>query len=171
MSGTQENFLPKTELLARISQAFTDFEELLAPLGEAQMIQPHSPDGLSVKDQLAHLAAWLTMAQGWLDGSLPVRFAPGYEIGAGDPIEVMDRLNAAILAKNKDKPLTTTLAELRTAHQAVVALVEALPEEDLNDPDCFAWWPGRPVWEVVAANTYEHYEEHTDDIRVWLTGD
>ena len=56
MSATQENFLAKTELLARISQAYTDFEGLLASLKEAQMIQPTGPGGLSVKDQVAHLA-------------------------------------------------------------------------------------------------------------------
>lgn len=168
MSETQENFLPKTDLLARISQAYTEFEGLLASLDEAQMIQPQGPDGLSVKDQLAHLATWLTMAKGWLTGSLPVRFAPGYEIGTGDLIEVMHRLNADILAGNKDKPLTTVLAELRTAQQALVTLVESLSEEALNDPDRFAWWPGRPVWENIAANTYKHYAEHAEDIRAWL---
>ena len=109
------------------------------------------------------------MTKGWLDGSLPVRFAPGYEIGVGDAIAVMDRLNADIFAKNKDKPLKVVLTELRAAHQTLVALVESLSEAGLNDPDRFAWWPGRPIWENVAGNTYERYAEHTEDIRTWLT--
>jgi len=50
MSVTQETFLPKTELLEQIAAAYADFEELLASLEEAHMIQPPEPGEMSVKD-------------------------------------------------------------------------------------------------------------------------
>jgi hypothetical protein len=38
------------------------------------------------------------------------------------------------------------------------------------DPDRFPTRKGSPLWYMVAANTWWHYEEHDEDIKKWLAG-
>ena len=48
----------KDELLAAMDQGYTTFELLLAPLSETQLTIPGVNGEWSIKDILAHLAAW-----------------------------------------------------------------------------------------------------------------
>ncbi|MDL1896466.1 ClbS/DfsB family four-helix bundle protein, partial [Anaerolineae bacterium CFX7] len=48
----------KQELLHRIRARHADMEELLSSLEPAQMRAPELDGGWSVKDSLAHIAAW-----------------------------------------------------------------------------------------------------------------
>jgi hypothetical protein len=43
-----------------------------------------------------------------------------------------------------------------------------MPEDDLMNPDRFAWSQGEPLWEAIAGDTYEHYHEHIAQIQAWL---
>jgi hypothetical protein len=47
-------------------------------------------------------------------------------------------------------------------------IVQAMPEDDLINPGRFAWSQGRPLWLLVAGDTYEHYQEHIAQIQEWL---
>lgn len=47
-------------------------------------------------------------------------------------------------------------------------VVESLSDADLGDPRSFAWTGRRPLWQILAANTWEHYQEHLAGIRAWL---
>ena len=49
----------KTQMLAALRQEFDRWEALLAGLSEAQITAPDLPSGLSIKDVIAHLRAWL----------------------------------------------------------------------------------------------------------------
>ncbi len=42
-----------------------------------------------------------------------------------------------------------------------------LPESDLIDQDSFTWMH-EPLWQFVAGDTYEDYEEHGKTIQEWL---
>jgi hypothetical protein len=44
-------------------------------------------------------------------------------------------------------------------------------EEDLNASGRFAWtesWPGFSLAAVIADNSYEHYQDHRQQIQRWL---
>jgi len=45
-----------------------------------------------------------------------------------------------------------------------------LNDEDLNDPHRFKNMPRewRP-WQLIAGNSFKHYEDHMPSIRQWLT--
>jgi hypothetical protein len=43
-------------------------------------------------------------------------------------------------------------------------LVETSPEEDILDTRRFQLLGGEPLWAAIAANTFEHYEEHGKDL-------
>ena len=44
-----------------------------------------------------------------------------------------------------------------------------MSEEDLTDPQRFAWAKGVSLWRYVAGDTYEHYLEHITSIQQWLS--
>ena len=43
-----------------------------------------------------------------------------------------------------------------------------MTEYDLLDPNRFEWRQGTPMWELVMANTWDHYQEHQKTISNWL---
>ena len=169
MGGVME----KAALLDKIEKEHKALEALLYRLNGTEMTGPHVYGELTVKDVIAHIAAWEKMEVGWIEVSLRgekvVRYATGFE--AGDEWgEVGERLNEHIFKENRDKPLADVLADYRHAHERILRVVERLSEEDLNDPHRFDWWNGEPIWTSIAGNTYEHVREHRELIEEWLKG-
>ena len=153
----------KAELLNIIQAGYNQFETLLASLNEEQMMIPGVNGSWSVKDNLAHLAAWhnyqATRLQGVLDGAEPPDPAPG--------CETEDEINEYFYQRSKDLPLTEVLADFRTSYQHVLAATEALSWETLNEP--FPWSDNDvPMGGYCLGNTVGHYELHGELIQRWL---
>ena len=87
---------------------------------------------------------------------------------AGYTWEVVDKLNEKTFQENRERPLNDVQAEYRQAHQEMLAQVQALSEDDITNPQRFSWTNGRGLVPYIAANTYEHYQEHIKQIREWL---
>jgi hypothetical protein len=166
--------MDQAELLKLIVESYEHMERLIDSMDEAQLIQPGVYDNLSTKDILAHLSAWERMAADWIGAALcgekPVLYAPGFEVSDPDDEAVMHRLNDHIYQENHDRPLAEVLTQFRATHLHTLVLVQALSEVDLNDPHRFEWCNSRPLWTLIAVNTYEHYEEHILLIQTWLDG-
>jgi len=153
----------KAELLASIEAGYDQLEALLAPLTEEQMTIPGVNGSWSIKDNLAHLAAWQSYQaarqEGALSGIKPPDPVPG--------IETEDEINEHYYQLNKDRPLAEVLADFRTSYQRVLAATEALSWEALNAP--FPWADNDiPVGAYTMGNTYGHYEMHGELIQYWL---
>ncbi|MFN2216624.1 MAG: hypothetical protein ACK2TS_06740 [Anaerolineales bacterium] len=47
----------------------------------------------------------------------------------------------------------------------MLKLLQELDETDLNNPAAFEGMPGDwQPWNVIASNTYEHYDDHVADL-------
>ncbi len=156
----------KTKLLNEMRDGYTSFENLLAPLSEAQMTISGVNGEWSIKDILAHLAAWQKRTLNRLEAA--VRNEEPSIPGLTSDEEV-DRLNDQFYQENKARPLTDVLTDFRTTYSQILDVVQAAPEEVLLDPQRIAWLDGNALWEVVAGDTYEHYQEHTESIQQWLS--
>jgi uncharacterized protein (TIGR03083 family) len=155
-----------------IESEWEALQQALAGLDAEQMTQPGA-GGWSVKDELAHLAAW---ARGLaaLARKQP-RYPPmGLPAGAAPHTAGIERMNEIIYANNRDLPLATVLEELHAAHEDALAAVSALSDEDLLRPyDSFQPQDNRPdghtpiLWRI-AGNTFGHYAEHRETImQMW----
>ena len=156
--------IEKAELLDNIQVEYNRLESLLLPLSEEQMTIPQVNGPWSIKDNIAHLAAWqgylLNQLQGVLDGEEPPEFMPG--------LSTEDEINEHFYQENKDRPLADVFATFRTLYQSVVETIQAMSEETLNAP--LPWRKDdNPIWPLIAGNTYEHYQEHGNIIRSWLS--
>ncbi|GAC1387298.1 MAG: hypothetical protein NVSMB42_08360 [Herpetosiphon sp.] len=163
----------KASLLQLIEQENAALRKLVATIDAPRLEHPPVYDTLSVKDILAHLAAWEALAVGWittsLGGKTPLRFAPGFELQPNqDVADVLDRLNAHLASRAASASVHQVLADWATAHAAIVSLIELLPEADLFDIHRFTWWDGEPIITLIAANSYDHYHEHRLMIELWL---
>ncbi|HBE24507.1 MAG TPA: hypothetical protein DDW33_02320 [Ktedonobacter sp.] len=154
--------IAKVVLLDNIQTGYKQFETMLAPLSEEQMITPNVNGAWSIKDNIAHLTSWqsyvLRQLQGVMTGKEPPEFLPG--------LSTEDEENEHFYQENKDRPLSEVLAAFRVSYQRVLASVQSMSEETLNAP--FPWEEGRIVWTFIAGNTYEHYQEHGNIIERWL---
>lgn len=157
----------KEELLRNLRREHTSLAELLDALTPAQMTTHgvHGDDGgdWTVRDVLSHLTWWEQSVFGWLD--LPPA-VPRSPIPEGDLTD--DQINAAIFAGNNARELTEVLRSFEHSFQQLMRAVEEVSEERLNQPRT-SDPGGTPIRELVSGNTYEHYHDHREAIRTWLS--
>lgn len=108
------------------------------------------PDGWSLKDVVAHIAAWQRYSSGRLAA-----------IGRGEPDPgppgVEDDFNAAARESSRTRSWEDVRAEAEWAHEAFVRTIETVPQDALARDDGLGAF-------VVAVNGVEHYEEHLPDV-------
>ena len=137
------------------------WEALLAQVGEARMLQPGVAGEWSIKDIIAHM----TWGEREALGILQARALVGSDLWNLP----QDERNAAVFVENRDRPLHEVLTEAQQVYAQLLEAVQTLSDEDLNDPNRFRdmptdWLP----WQIIAGNSYEHYQQHTPSIRAWL---
>lgn len=161
------NEMNKLKLLESIQNGYDTFKELLAEFDTEQITQLGAIGKWSVRDTVAHIVVHEQRMLQWmnekLSGKQPVAFQP-YAM----PDDALDQLNEQIYQENLFRPLDDVIDGLDKTHMEALRLVETSTEEDLLDPARFQLLGGEPLWEAIAANTFEHYEEHSRDIRKWV---
>lgn len=154
--------------MERSEREWAALQEAIGGLNAAEMTRPGG-GGWSVKDELAHLAAW---ARGL---AALVRKQPRYP-PMGLPADAaphragIEGMNRMIYENSRDLPLDAVLDELRAAHRDAMAAISELSDEDLMGPyDAYQPQDGRPdgdtpiLW-LIAGNTFGHYAEHRQTI-------
>ncbi|HEX9131557.1 MAG TPA: ClbS/DfsB family four-helix bundle protein [Ktedonobacteraceae bacterium] len=157
--------MDKASILNEMRTHYAALEEILAPLDRTQMTTAGVISDWSIKDMLAHIASWHHRLLAWLHAAIRNE-EPA--ISGPDSVEEMDALNAQFFQENKSRSLTEVLTDFRTTHQQIMDIIQAMSEEELINPDRFAWAQGEPLWQVIAGDTYEHYQEHLKQIQEWL---
>ncbi len=157
-----EKKISKAELLERIRSSYSALEEALRPLSEEQLMRSDAT-GWTVKDHLAHLAAWeLGIAELLQHRSrLAAMQVEEAEVqGKSD-----DEVNELIYRQNAGLTPAEALEKLRSAQQQMLKAIEALNDEDLYKPYSSYLPEGSPprqapVIKWIVGNTYEHFDEH-----------
>jgi hypothetical protein len=162
---TGEERMDKTQLLDAMNIGYSEFENVLAPLDEKQMTTSGVNGDWSIKDILAHLTAW----QRYLVIRLQAA-ARNEEPAVGGPAgdEDVDKMNARFYEEDKSRSLGEVMADFHATYGQAVEAVQVLSNEDLFEPQRFTWMKGNALWELVAGNTYDHYQEHIGSIQEWL---
>lgn len=154
----------KAQFLAQLKADRADFEMALRDLYDEQMTAPGVEGNWSVKDVLAHITFWEVQALSWLQAGLSGR-APGP--GLETTPDETNRLNLQNYHENKDRPLYDVIDEFHATFLRILALVEALPDDQLLVPAHFAWAGGKSLADHLRSETVEHYAEHRTALYVW----
>ncbi len=154
----------KTQLMTALHQEFERWEKLLASLAEAQITAAPDDGGFSIKDTMAHLHAWQQISNARLEAALHHR-EPDYPAWLGglypDAEEHLETINSGVYQTYRDQSWVDVHQVWRDGFRRLLALAEAVPEEDLMEPGRYAWLAGDPL-SAVLLGTLEHHEEHWD---------
>jgi hypothetical protein len=142
----------------------TQWNALLAQVGPARMELPGVEGAWSVKELVAHLT-WYERAI--VEGAQQVlrtgTFTRRRPEGVG-----LDEINDQIAAASRARPASEVLAEADDVFAQLLAVIEACPQEVLNDPRRLGLPADMVPWMGVANNSYAHYREHEAALRAWL---
>ena len=157
----------KKQLLQRIQKSRAPLDALLLQMTEEQMLQPGVEGRSSVKDLLAHITAWEQYSIRRLQAASRDGAAEVYVVEQGEPDDT-DAVNALIFARNAQLPLHQVLSDFQSSLHGVLQAVDALSEKDISDPQGLAQVFGHPVERIIGSDTFYHYPEHIESIRMWL---
>jgi len=156
----------KNELLNDIQVERRRLERNLDDLTELDMTRPGAVGEWSVKDVIAHLMAWEQLFLGWYEAGLQGRIPETTPVGMSK--KAIDTLNQKIFVEYRECSLNEILAEFHDSHQQVLAVVQAIPEEDLLTTGRYAWTGKLALADYVAGNTCNHYQWANTKIRRWM---
>lgn len=162
MTGSSAPPRDRAELLERIRSSRAALEATISPLSEAQLTSPGPGGGWSVRDHLAHIAAWERFLLALIHGT-PRNEAMDMDEASYKAADT-DGINEWVYRRNRDRPLPEVLDGFYNSHQQVMAALDGMAEADLLELAPYAHDPDDPTDEWVACNTYEHYMEH----QVWI---
>ena len=156
----------KAELLERIDREWSALQQMIAGLSEEQL-QVRDAGGWSIKDNLAHLAAWEHFMVGHYLQGQPAPVAMGIDeatMSTGDD----DVINEKIFWRSQQRSAGDVLAELARVHAATVTALEATSWDELMRPVSPDDPQARPLLLWVAGNTYDHFAEHATRIQAHI---
>jgi hypothetical protein len=161
------NMNDKTQIITMLREEFNRWEELLASISEEQIITPHLPANLSIKDVVAHLWAWQQLSIARLEAALldrgpefsmwPTKFDPEAESD-------VDQINAWIYETYHKQPWSKVYRNWREGFLRFLELAEKISEKDLLDAGKFPWLEGQPLSLVLLGSYEHHHEDHLEPL-------
>ena len=154
------------EVRARIRSKRNELVDLVATVDAAALSSPGPDGGWAIKDHLVHIGAW----EHWLLALFERRDRLA-AMGAAGSGKTVDEVNAAVYEKHRHETVDQARAYFDEAHAQLMAVLDTRSTEDFERPYSVFFEPAegepstQPVLEAVAANTYDHYDEHIGWIR------
>lgn len=153
--------VPKEEFLRRLRASRRAWESALASIPSADLETIGFCGNWSAKDVVAHME--------WYEQEM-INILQQRAFVASDLWQVSaDKRNAALRASFPPAPAQEALHQEAETYARLQSLLEALDEASFNDPHSF---PPMPIewkpWEVFAANTNEHYDDHLGQAKAFL---
>lgn len=151
----------KREILHELEEARADLLVSIEGLSPDAMRRPGAVGIWSVKDTLAHVAAWeaelVTALNQVENGQVP---------GIVD-IEDIDAWNEEQYRLNVRRSLDAIRDDLTGVHRMLLRMLGDMDEKTLTDNRQFRWMEGEPLAYLVEENATLHEQEHAGDIRRW----
>lgn len=153
--------IDKHKLVRLVTETRSTWDDLVKPLQDDQMLERGVSGHWTLKDVIAHL----TWHEREIVNVLRERILRGSDLWQL-PLE---QRNQAIYEQLQDLPLEQVKKESTQVFHDLLQELNKLDQEDLHDPHRFRDFPAewRP-WDLIADNTYRHYQDHLADLKAWL---
>jgi hypothetical protein len=153
----------KRELLDELESSRERFLELLDDLADDAFEEPGVIGVWSLKDVLAHLTRWEAELVKLLwqisQGQVPTS-AQFSQIS-------VDTMNEKWYREMRSRSLDLVLQDFHSVRNQTMRRVEEFLDKDLMDPNRYRWLEGKPLWKWVAADSFEHEDEHALQVKTW----
>ena len=145
--------LPATvkETLQRVDEAWRSFRAAAARFPAERMDERLTEHGWTVKQMLAHIAAWHDVTADRMIKFINTGQSPEFD-------QDEDVFNAIVARRAVGRTAGEILNDTEATFNRLRRQMQRLTDPLLNVNDAWAAW-------VVRANTYGHYEEHRADIQ------
>lgn len=141
-------------LIKDLGGEYENLYGILMTLSDADKLRPIL-DAWSVKDVLAHMAAWLFEGAAALEGPARGERAAPEGMDSGD----VDARNACFVERWRGASVVEVETELHLAREAFLRAMRALPEERFTE--------GEAARRIVFEEGIDHFREHTQQIYEW----
>ncbi len=159
------NHLTITQLLEVMRTARSNWETLLAEVGEARLTEAGVEGDWSLKDIVAHITyfeSWVADCLSAIQQSMPL---PQSEFKGLS----IDAENAIIYERNRARPLADVFRDSQISFQRSIDAVQGLRDEDLYDREFTrGYGVNWTVFDLIEGDTFEHYQDHIASVRAWL---
>ena len=140
------------ELLQRVDDAWVRFRAAAAAFPSERMDERLSEGGWTRKQMLAHIAAWHDLTHD--------RIGKLITTGKSTPLtETDDAINARVARQATGRSAGEILKEMEMTFNRLRRQLGRLTDDQLEADDGWAA-------QVIAGNTYEHYDEHRADVHM-----
>ena len=156
----------KAEALAALRADQQFWRDLAAEVGPARYTEPGPMGEWSFGDMAGHLLAWRNRTIARLEAA--GRAEPEPAAPWPSQLEGDDPINDWIREQDAGRSPERLVADYAASYDRLAAAIDALPEQQLTDPDAFEWL-GEPLVEVDF--TGHLHEEHVPAVRAWLDGE
>jgi uncharacterized damage-inducible protein DinB len=146
--------MKKTELLERVRGAHEKLVKALEGLTEEEATRVGLNPQWSVKDALAHVAAWE------IEG---VRIISEIQSGTWKPQkldkEKIDEFNAHAVESRRENSMSEVRLEFDEAHQEMERTIVSLLPDEVDESS--------PAYKFVEGVTFRHHTQHAAQIEEW----
>ncbi len=160
----------KDHILRALREQFNHWEELLATMGEEQIITPRFDFDWSIKDVIAHLRAWQQISIARMEAAVQDREPelPRWiaELGT-DWEDDADHTNVWVYETYHRQPWAHVYRAWREGFLRFLELAKPVPERDLLDGDKYPWLKGYSLAIILIAS-YDHHQEHLEKLLALL---
>ncbi|HEU5287712.1 MAG TPA: maleylpyruvate isomerase N-terminal domain-containing protein [Candidatus Limnocylindria bacterium] len=134
-----------SDLLARVEHVYVSTRSVIDAL-PAERFDERLPSGMTLREVVAHLAAWEETVPPRVEHAL----ATGSDLGRHEDIDVF---NANVFAETRDATVDDLRARLARSHAAVVEIVRSFEHREVP----------KLALDIVEWNTTGHYPDHFGD--------
>lgn len=161
----------KASVIKLLKQEYANWETKLDQLNETRVVTASLPNGWSIKDLMAHLMAWQQVSLArlraaraggepdlptWLEGESP-EFEPG-----------IHKFNAKIYERYKQTRWSEVYEGWKDGFAELIALGEAISEDELSDKTKFPWLEGFALMDVLVGTHEHHNQDHWPKVEAVL---
>ena len=130
----------KSSILALLHFAREQEQRMVERLSAEERDAIGAPERWAAKDYLANILVWKELQTGKLAAAQRGETPPVWR----DP-QVVHQINNDGFLRFRERSFQEVQSEGARVYQAFIAQVERLSEEELNDPNHFAWLEGEPL--------------------------
>lgn len=143
----------KSVLKELIAQAQNEQRAFWGGLSQAQRSAIGTPDHWSAKDVAAHIIYWNDRLAADLE-------AAARDVAPPERVEDFDEANRQIIEAHREWPWEDLLEFEHKASARLLAALDGLSEDMLDDPKRYEWTEGRPLWWRIAFTAHFHALDH-----------
>jgi hypothetical protein len=155
--------MTKDEILDALEDEREKFLEAIDGLSDDEIQAPGVVGSWSVKDIMIHLSAWEAEMVKLLWQAHSGQKPTTMHFSQVD----VDAINREWFDAYHDRPLERVFDDFAAVRKQTARRVDGLTDQALEDPQRYDWLGGRPLWEWVAGDSFEHEAEHAAQILKW----